>query len=217
MRLLRAAFLLLLTGATLNFMVTAALALSIERWSTLGLSGGKRLTQPQVLSFIRQDLGEERRIMRNSRFFGSVGHRFGYDCIWLNHGAGFDATIWRFGWPLRCLKGDIIGIYWDDAETRGFWVLAEKYIIVEGVTARSAGPIMIPLRPIWIGIIGNSLLYAFGLLLLISGSRALLRCRRRRSGGCVKCGYPTGPSAVCSECGTPRARRDESVRVERSV
>ena len=68
----------------------------------------------------------------------------------------------------------------------------------------------IPLRPIWRGLIINTLIGAalwFGLLTLgLWGWRSIRGTNRRLQGACVKCGYDlrgvTG--GVCPECGTAR-------------
>ena len=58
----------------------------------------------------------------------------------------------------------------------------------------------LPLLPIWPGFAVNTLLYA-GILYLPFAPFALRRFIRRRRGLCLRCGYPRGASAVCTECG----------------
>ncbi len=58
-----------------------------------------------------------------------------------------------------------------------------------------------PLRPIWPGFAVNTIFYAMLLWLLIPGPFVLRRFIRMKRGRCVRCGYPMGESAVCSECG----------------
>ena len=65
----------------------------------------------------------------------------------------------------------------------------------------------VPLRPIWLGLLFNTLFYATLLWLAIPGPFALRRLLRVRRGLCPKCAYPMGESAVCSECGRELARR----------
>ncbi len=67
--------------------------------------------------------------------------------------------------------------------------------------AMFVGRAWIPLRPIWPGFAVNTLFYAAILWLLIPGPFALRRFLRLRRGLCPKCAYPSGESAVCSECG----------------
>ena len=64
-----------------------------------------------------------------------------------------------------------------------------------------------PLRPLWIGFGLNTLFYAAILWLLTVGLFALRRLIRGRHGLCPACGYPTGESAVCSECGKALPKR----------
>ena len=60
---------------------------------------------------------------------------------------------------------------------------------------------VLPLGIIWPGFLGNTLLYAALLWLLIPGPFALRRFLRLRRGLCPKCAYPMGESAACTECG----------------
>ena len=63
----------------------------------------------------------------------------------------------------------------------------------------------LPLRPIWLGIIVNTALYALIWSALLLGFATLRRWRRRRANRCPSCAYDmTGLSATtpCPECGT---------------
>ena len=60
---------------------------------------------------------------------------------------------------------------------------------------------LLPLRPLPLGFMVNTLLYATVLWLLIPGPFALRRLIRVKRGCCPTCGYPKGESAICSECG----------------
>ncbi len=62
-------------------------------------------------------------------------------------------------------------------------------------------PRVLPLRPLWPGFAVNTLFYAAILWVVICGPFALRRLIRMNRGRCVRCGYPLGESAVCSECG----------------
>ncbi len=60
---------------------------------------------------------------------------------------------------------------------------------------------IIPVRPLWLGFVVNTMLFACVLALLAwmpSGVRVWMR---RRKGRCVLCGYELGSSERCSECG----------------
>ena len=60
---------------------------------------------------------------------------------------------------------------------------------------------LLPLRPLPIGFAVNTLIYAMVLWLLIPGPFVLRRFIRVKRSLCPACAYPTGESAVCSECG----------------
>ena len=62
-------------------------------------------------------------------------------------------------------------------------------------------PRVLPLYPIWPGFAINTIFYAAILWLLFAAPFTLRRWRRIRRGLCVRCAYPVGTNAVCSECG----------------
>lgn len=59
----------------------------------------------------------------------------------------------------------------------------------------------VPLQPLWIGFIFNTLWYAVAAGLLLVAPGVIRRWSRRRRHCCPACGYPTGTSPVCTECG----------------
>ena len=74
------------------------------------------------------------------------------------------------------------------------------------LNASGGFPRVFPVRPIWPGFAVNTVFYAVmvaSLWLLIRGGYflAFRRFIRIRRGLCPRCAYPTGDSAVCSECG----------------
>ena len=71
----------------------------------------------------------------------------------------------------------------------------------------------IPTRPIWPGLIANTIFYAVILWLLICGPFSLRRLIRMKRGQCLKCGYLIGEAALCSECGEALPARLASRRV----
>ncbi len=73
-------------------------------------------------------------------------------------------------------------------------------------------PRVLPYRPIWPGLIVNTIFYAMILWLVSPAPFALRRFLRVRRGLCPKCAYPMGESAVCTECGAelPTKKRSES-------
>lgn len=102
----------------------------------------------------------------------------------------------EIGWPFRCLYGVVAG-------ENGEW--ASESWLVELPARRTvfgyARAPELPLRPIWPGWIVNTVLYAAILWLLIGGLSVLRGLFRVTRGQCPSCGYPTGESVVCTECG----------------
>ncbi|MFI4882112.1 MAG: hypothetical protein ACIAQU_05960 [Phycisphaerales bacterium JB064] len=67
-----------------------------------------------------------------------------------------------------------------------------------------------PLRPIWSGLLANTLFYTAITLGLLVGVRAPRIWHRRARGRCVACGYELGDGVgVCPECGLAARRPDE--------
>ena len=97
------------------------------------------------------------------------------------------------GWPFQSL------VAWHDA--------ADGLIATRTDRAVMARGILLPIGPVYLGLVLGSAFYASVLWLLISGSFALRRFLRARRGLCPKCAYPMGESAVCTECGKPLPRR----------
>lgn len=63
---------------------------------------------------------------------------------------------------------------------------------------------VIPVLPIWSGLLGNTLLYGGALLLAWWLVRGRLKAKRRARGECLACGYPLDDGmARCPECGGP--------------
>ena len=58
-------------------------------------------------------------------------------------------------------------------------------------------PKALPLRPMWLCFVINSLLYAA----ILAAPMVIRRYSRFRRRLCLRCGYPIGQSAVCTECG----------------
>lgn len=61
---------------------------------------------------------------------------------------------------------------------------------------------LLPLKPIWRGLIANTSFYALVGWCGVMMVRWLRRHRRLLRGCCPECGYPMGSSARCSECGS---------------
>jgi hypothetical protein len=61
----------------------------------------------------------------------------------------------------------------------------------------------LPYRVRWQGFVVNTVFYAVMLWLPFQGARAARHLIRRARGLCANCGYPTGLSPACTECGAP--------------
>jgi len=68
----------------------------------------------------------------------------------------------------------------------------------------AAGPVWLPLEPVWPGLIGNLLVLSAAPAFVLAGCGAARRGLRRRRGRCPCCGYDrrgVALRAVCPECG----------------
>lgn len=109
------------------------------------------------------------------------------DVCW--SGFPFRAAVgwWSYPGPLDTL------VRWQDRSRVGHtWVVA------------------IPLRPIWPGLLANTLFYAALTLALLAGLRVVRTRRRRARGRCVACGYELDEGVgVCPECGLAARSKGE--------
>lgn len=100
----------------------------------------------------------------------------------------------RAGWPLYSMEGR----YWTD-RSRG---LVHGQGMFQGPILWWAQDNLWPLRPMVVGTVVNSAIYA----LVAAGIGALLAHQRRlsrwRRGLCVRCSHVLGASRICPECGT---------------
>ncbi|MEQ9096198.1 MAG: hypothetical protein RIE32_08050 [Phycisphaerales bacterium] len=100
---------------------------------------------------------------------------------------------WRAGWPAIAAQGRIVTRYGEASAKHSQGLLA----------ATLAGKdIAFPWRPIWPGLLANTLFYA-ALALTPMALLRWRRTRRRRARGlCVACGYALGERvSACPECG----------------
>ena len=113
-----------------------------------------------------------------------------------------------YGWPFRCVvvvsenTGDI-------DQLRGPW--QQSWTIPVQRTDRWTGsssarpfgvPVSFPLRPLVLGLAGNTAAYLPVALLVVVASRRLIGTLRRRRGRCGACGHRLLPGQVaCTECG----------------
>ena len=104
------------------------------------------------------------------------------------------------GWPMRSLMWLRVVQSLDNTDDR-------QWGVDIGDTQGPLGtPRVLPLRPIPLGFIVNSLLYASILFVLVTGLLGLRRVIRRRRGHCIACGYDLRGDINhgCPECGWNR-------------
>ena len=112
---------------------------------------------------------------------------------WMTEGVVEIQSDWAYGWPCVSMWHQFQGEtgLWPNSDSAYLWNMH------------------LPLRIVWPGFFGNTIIYAmaiWGLLLVLRACRAF---RRMRAGLCPRCAYPAGPAPVCSECGNrlpPRVR-----------
>lgn len=107
------------------------------------------------------------------------------------------------GWPFRCLHCGAAQLTTPapgapPMSTWGCLKLWPRYGTLQGV---------LPLVPIWRGIVSGSLLHFLVLWLILSVALLFRHHMRARRGLCPKCAYPLGSSARCTECGNPLGRK----------
>jgi len=72
----------------------------------------------------------------------------------------------------------------------------------------SASRLAVPIRPIWVGTIANSVLYG-ALVWLVLFAPGLIRQRSRaKRGRCVVCGYELAAMVKCPECGAEKEKTE---------
>jgi len=125
-------------------------------------------------------------------------------------------SVTAFGWPWRAVSFegrqiDVVDEAGDGAtgrflEARGAMVIPRTRRAEHSIFESTE--LLLPLLPLWRGLIANSLFYALSVWLLRRGFVAASGWRRRRRGRCGwrgGCGYDLRGSVVdvCPECGRP--------------
>lgn len=113
-------------------------------------------------------------------------------------------TVWGCrhdaGWPSRAVRYDVS---FDD--TRSSFVASDGIALTDlSFVARDRPFRALPLRPIWPGLLINTLFYALIAGCLWPVPFGLRRVLRRRRNLCIRCGYARAgiaPDAACPECG----------------
>ena len=110
-----------------------------------------------------------------------------------------------YGWPLVAVW---YGLQWIDiARTPSQYEVWGALDLGPADVSGTTLPRVLPYRPIWRGVLINTLFYAVLLWLLIPGPFVLRRLIRLKRGRCPKCGYDLRgqlPGAGCPECGWNR-------------
>lgn len=106
--------------------------------------------------------------------------------------ANSEYSITSCGWPLRCLFFSSIRNADPSSKT-----------IVEYSCDISTYKLILPLKPLWSGLLINILLIMGIYILAVTATSTLLSFRRRGRGLCANCGYSCQPSSpICPECGS---------------
>ena len=129
------------------------------------------------------------------------------------------------GWPIRSFRGFVSGGVKQPVTSRipppSQKPQVRGVITVERLVRNTTWPRHLPYRPIWFGLVANTLLYATVIISIMWLLFAVRVKRRLRRGLCPSCKYPIGVSDVCTECGVElaewallraRARRSEAAR-----
>lgn len=103
-------------------------------------------------------------------------------------------------WPL--IKSDATGASsLDSLDVATLSSLLREYERFNGFSGRQNW--YLPTGVLWRGMAINTTAYACAWWLLLFATGTARRSFRRRRGLCLLCGYPTGASPVCTECGNP--------------
>lgn len=116
---------------------------------------------------------------------------------------------WEFsaGWPFRALSATLIGEVPRDSDPQGVVDQSGRSLRTGiGVVTIGSGPSTdkrpVPIRPIWLGLVANTVLTGAAFFLMFGLSIYFVRNRRRRNMKCWRCGYvQVSPNTRCSECG----------------
>ncbi len=104
------------------------------------------------------------------------------------------------GWPMLSMHGRATMIFPPNTAAAPPHVQWEGLYEIVPLTNEYR---LLPLRPIWPGVLFNTCLYAAMLAFLVYAPGSIRRTLRRRRGQCVTCGYDRrgNPCGSCPECG----------------
>lgn len=132
---------------------------------------------------------------------------------WVNHEIYYSRShmFVGFGVPFRSMMYEQQGSHrmaafpgfvdWRIPGRRGGWPIAPEISQQDALWGYGEPRHVYPLTILPSGFAVNSAFYAWALAVLVWGWSCLRARRRRGLGLCVKCCYPRGATAMCSECG----------------
>lgn len=186
-------------------LVTTAVALvcfltmQVDFWNVYEL----RDTPPWMMATGRRVSGNATEEI--GRAFGVEHRTYTGEVVWMAPGATreflgvgeYIGDFVRVGWPFRAVGGG-----WCMGQDGRVTYVTAIDVEVGGFLNETWTVDFIPVGVIWSGVAMNTTFYALILWAVVRGPSRLRRYIRKRRHLCRNCGYPTGTSSVCSECGT---------------
>ncbi len=112
------------------------------------------------------------------------------------------------GWPCRAFWGQVDCAVSGDELVRTWVLLGSESAVRTSLPPWPGGPAyyallrVIPVRPLWAGLLADVSWFGATALMLLVGTRAVVARIRRRRGRCVDCGHPQFAGGRCPECGS---------------
>jgi hypothetical protein len=157
----------------------------------------------QLVALMRSD-------PRRTVFGGQAYYGFGCDADVVYGGNGVDRTasasgrVARAGWPCRCVTGTEMT---SDRAIFGFYDAWPMPARLKPVFPAVLVVGFVPYKPIWSGLLVNTLCFAMVTWLTLRAASAVRSRRRRRRGVCEQCRYPLRGTSRCPECGWAASRQ----------
>jgi hypothetical protein len=112
-------------------------------------------------------------------------------------------TRWEAaGWPLPALRCGAANMHTPDG--KGWMIGGDRGVWTWRMGSFTSPPKSVPVEPVWMGLIGDTVIYGAALFVLWWSPGAIRRAVRGRRGECLRCGYDlrgrSGETA-CPECG----------------
>ena len=189
----------LLLGAIVNVAVAWALAI----WT------GSVTFDAQLTASLRRQRfeaeGRSDRLQQEGAWIDQALRGAGLDLVIVKREQPAEIVhLYRAGWPFRAMEGEsrptTTEYAWAVPLSSVVTLRAELPSATDKVLTSTAARI-VPLRPVWLGFLGNTVLYAVVAMGMIGCAWLVRRFLRLRRGLCPKCAYPMGESAGCTECG----------------